>query len=504
MSEKWSSRRDSAYAWNSWNKYNSAGQWTAAPQNDKTGEGDSGQSSQNPNPRDSQLNPTAVKQELPEPSAMSRAERATWTTTAEGTAEWYDPSLMAMWWPFAGEGSDWSTEDWVAYQAWCMEQMEQMEQAGMDKDAESEEKSSGYAWKPLSGKRHELVPKRANLKEQFEKGEAKQVTTLMLRNVPNAYDRETLMSELDSLDFAGAYDFLYLPIDSATKNNVGYAFVNFKDEKSCEECMSALSGYFFRGQPYNRRRPAIVSVAHLQGLEANLEHYSRTQVFFAPLPCQRPWVAPDAQESMANSSWAPGGFAKMMEDAAVRPGTTQDGQCFNHSVHRRRLRDRWWQSFAAYDMYSDMYSYYEADHNAPPGFMEIPQFNQGLGNLTDLGWPDMSPDLEEGEAGPVDEVLIQMLRGQGNMANQKGAAATQPLRPRPDVAEGAASPAVVMRSVNREEEFAIEMLNVPENMAEPDLRQILEHVGVDAFEVKFEEGPKATQKVTVHFVDRYR
>ena len=26
------------------------------------------------------------------------------------------------------------------------------------------------------------------------------------------------------------------------------------------------------------------------------------------------------------------------------------------------------------------------------------------------------------------------------------------------------------------------MLNVPENMAEPDLRQILEHVGVDAFE----------------------
>ena len=47
---------------------------------------------------------------------------------------------------------------------------------------------------------------------------------------------------------SGAYDFLYLPIDSATKNNVGYAFVNFKDEKSCEECMSALSGYFFRGR----------------------------------------------------------------------------------------------------------------------------------------------------------------------------------------------------------------------------------------------------------------
>jgi hypothetical protein len=41
--------------------------------------------------------------------------------------------------------------------------------------------------------------------------------------------------------------------------------------------MNNMSGYFFKGQPYNRRRAAIVSVAHLQGLEANLEHYSRTQ-----------------------------------------------------------------------------------------------------------------------------------------------------------------------------------------------------------------------------------
>ena len=43
-----------------------------------------------------------------------------------------------------------------------------------------------------------LVPKKANLKEQFEKAEPKHVTTLMLRNVPNAYDRERLVKDLTS------------------------------------------------------------------------------------------------------------------------------------------------------------------------------------------------------------------------------------------------------------------------------------------------------------------
>lgn len=141
----------------------------------------------------------------------------------------------------------------------------------------SEWERPGWQGQPGFGKRHELVPKKANLKEQFEKAESKSVTTLMLRNVPNAYDRETLMEELDHLGFAGCFNFLYLPIDSATKNNVGYAFVNFNDEKTADDCMNNMSGYFFKGQPYNRRRAAIVSVAHLQGLEANLEHYSRTQ-----------------------------------------------------------------------------------------------------------------------------------------------------------------------------------------------------------------------------------
>ena len=35
----------------------------------------------------------------------------------------------------------------------------------------------------------------------------------------------------------GSFDFLYLPIDTSTKNNVGYAFVNFCDEEACMKCL---------------------------------------------------------------------------------------------------------------------------------------------------------------------------------------------------------------------------------------------------------------------------
>jgi len=189
------------------------------------------------------------------------------------------------------------------------------------------------AWEPLekakAPKRHAEVPKKANLKAQDAKKSpvTDNTTTLMLRNVPNLYDREKLMGELEELGYKGSFDFLYLPIDSATTNNVGYAFVNFEDTKTCSKCMKQISGYLFKGQP-NRKRSAIVSVAHLQGLEKNLEHCMRTQVFYAPLPSQRPWVSAGAILSLElkQNSWLPGGdFAQLLMSAAVRPGREPDG-----------------------------------------------------------------------------------------------------------------------------------------------------------------------------------
>eukprot|EP00439_Symbiodinium_sp_Y106_P084116 s109_g24.t3 len=55
-------------------------------------------------------------------------------------------------------------------------------------------------------------------------------TTVMMRNLPNNYTRSMLLQLLDSRDFAGQYDFVYLPIDFTRRANLGYAFVNLVSE----------------------------------------------------------------------------------------------------------------------------------------------------------------------------------------------------------------------------------------------------------------------------------
>ena len=55
-------------------------------------------------------------------------------------------------------------------------------------------------------------------------------TTIMIQNIPNKYNKE-LMLELIDRKFAGKYDFFYLPIDMKFQCNVGYAFINFINQK---------------------------------------------------------------------------------------------------------------------------------------------------------------------------------------------------------------------------------------------------------------------------------
>jgi len=137
---------------------------------------------------------------------------------------------------------------------------------------------------------HKDVPRRLDFESISEckpsSGSRELPTTLMIRNIPNRYAQQDLLVELEELGFAGLIDFCYMPRDKAAKASIGYAFVNFVDGSSAQGCREVLSCHHFsRG---SRSREALVSVAHLQGLEANRAHYEQSAVSNSRIARHRP------------------------------------------------------------------------------------------------------------------------------------------------------------------------------------------------------------------------
>merc|ERR1719476_85102 len=102
----------------------------------------------------------------------------------------------------------------------------------------------------------------------------------MIHNIPHHYTREMLTQYLDYGGFEGRYDFVHMPINRSTRDNAGYAFVNFVDD-----IIAASATKYFESHPFEKshnyrwnRTPPLpwVSPAYLQGLRKNMEHYQNT------------------------------------------------------------------------------------------------------------------------------------------------------------------------------------------------------------------------------------
>jgi len=112
------------------------------------------------------------------------------------------------------------------------------------------------------------------------KGEASgNITTVMLRNIPNKYTREMLVKQLEQ-DMYAQFDFIYLPIDFKNKCNVGYAFINFTTIEACDLFVSRFNGVEVRKclPGLNSRKITEVTPARVQGFEDNVARLRNSPV----------------------------------------------------------------------------------------------------------------------------------------------------------------------------------------------------------------------------------
>jgi len=123
-----------------------------------------------------------------------------------------------------------------------------------------------------------ILVSKALSKDELEQW--KGVTTVMMRNLPNKYQRGMMRREIDNNGFKNKYDFFYLPIDQETNANRGYAFINFVEPAHALAFKIRYDGNKLSN--YNSKKVLAVTVAQLQGFQANHVHYSKARVTLGP------------------------------------------------------------------------------------------------------------------------------------------------------------------------------------------------------------------------------
>jgi hypothetical protein len=100
-------------------------------------------------------------------------------------------------------------------------------------------------------------------------------TSLMVRNIPNKYTQQMLLSEFTEHGHGpGTIDFFYLPIDFKNRCNRGYAFINFVDYKDILPFHQRYFGKHWR--TFNSDKICDITYARIQGKAAMLKRFENS------------------------------------------------------------------------------------------------------------------------------------------------------------------------------------------------------------------------------------
>jgi len=115
-------------------------------------------------------------------------------------------------------------------------------------------------------------------------------TTLMIRNLPRAVTNQRLVEELRCSDWGGQFDFCYLPCDFRSTEGKGFAFVNLVSPAAANALTKAwhLTWRFGTGLS---EPPLNISIAAIQGKEANVQRWKELHRREVRNPQLRPFIA---------------------------------------------------------------------------------------------------------------------------------------------------------------------------------------------------------------------
>jgi len=105
-------------------------------------------------------------------------------------------------------------------------------------------------------------------------GPMNEVTTLMFRHLPRKYTAWDLLSVLEQHVTRAALDFVYIPWDGTSTNNMGFAFVNFVDAPTASMMFAMMQGTVWPKD--SRMRQVRIVPSLVQGAAANLARYRDT------------------------------------------------------------------------------------------------------------------------------------------------------------------------------------------------------------------------------------
>lgn len=102
------------------------------------------------------------------------------------------------------------------------------------------------------------------------------IMTIMIKNLPCRCWKDEVLAAVRHWGFHEMYDFFYLPTRRGLSQNLGYAFINFKEPGMAQRFRDRVHGQHFPA----RHSPKLLSVlpARLQGAGANARHFSGTRV----------------------------------------------------------------------------------------------------------------------------------------------------------------------------------------------------------------------------------